>query len=159
MQMSQADRLSAIAFAALGLAMAMGGYTMERLEIRQIHPGSIPGLVPMVLGVLMVVCAVLLWRDAARSDPQARILTGGSWVRLGLTAGICLIYAVVLIGWLPFMWATALFVFAFAAVFGWPEGAGGRQRVRALCGAAILAVGAAWGTALLFAELFLVRLP
>lgn len=159
MQMSLADRLSAIVFAALGLAMAIGGYTMERLEIRRIHPGSIPGLVPMILGVLMVICAVLLWRIATRNDPEARILTGGSWIRLALTAGICLVYAVVLIGWLPFLWSTVLFVFAFAAIFSWPEEAAGRQQIKALGGAAMLAVATAWGTSLLFSEIFLVRLP
>ena len=161
MQMSFADRLTAIVLAALGLSMAFGGYTMDRLEIRGIHPGSIPGLVPMILGVLMVICAVLLWRDATRNPRTegASILTEGSWIRLGLTAGTCLVYALVLIGWLPFLWSTAIFVFAFTAIFSWPSEADNRQRLMALGGAAVLGLATAWGTSLLFSEIFLVRLP
>ena len=55
-----ADRLTAVAFFALGAAMAWGGFVMDRLEIRHIHPASIPGLVPMVLGGALMICAVLL---------------------------------------------------------------------------------------------------
>ena len=161
MQMSLADRLTAIVLAALGLSMALGGYTMDRLEIRGIHPGSIPGLVPMILGVLMVICAVLLWRDATpnRRTEGINALTDGSWTRLGLTAGTCLVYALVLIGWLPFLWSTAIFVFAFAGIFSWPVEADARRRTKALGGAAVLGLATAWGTSLLFSEVFLVRLP
>jgi hypothetical protein len=35
--MVMADRASAIIFCALGMAILVGGYTMDRLEIRQIH--------------------------------------------------------------------------------------------------------------------------
>ena len=37
-----ADRLTAIVLFGLGLAMAWGGFEMDRLEIRRIHPSSIP---------------------------------------------------------------------------------------------------------------------
>jgi hypothetical protein len=45
-----ADRLTSLVLFSLGVAMLIGGYTMDRLEIRHIHPASIPGLVPMILG-------------------------------------------------------------------------------------------------------------
>lgn len=161
MQMSLADRITAVALAALGLSMTVGGWRMDRLEIRQIHPASIPGLVPMMLGALMVFCAALLWRDATRNQETAAasILTNGSWARLGLTAFACLFYALVLVGWLPYMWATALFVFAFATIFAWPEGGGRPRQIRALAAAALLALATAAGSAYLFSEIFLVRLP
>ena len=47
MTMAMADRLTAGLLFLLGLALLVGGYTMDRLEIRQIHPASIPGLVPI----------------------------------------------------------------------------------------------------------------
>ena len=56
MQMAKADRVTAIVFLALGLAMLVGGWQMDRLEIRQIHPASIPGLLPMILGGLLALC-------------------------------------------------------------------------------------------------------
>ncbi len=159
MQMTLADRLTAIVLGALGFSMAVGGYRMDRLEFRQIHPASIPGLVPMILGVLMVVCALFLWREAVRAHDEDKILSDGSWTRLGLTAASCLIYALVLVGWLPFIWSTGLFVFAFTAIFGWPQMQETNARLKSLGGAAILAVFTALGTSILFAEVFLVRLP
>ena len=42
MRMAQADRIAAVVFLALGLAMLAGGWTMDRLEARRIHPASIP---------------------------------------------------------------------------------------------------------------------
>ncbi|MBD3625750.1 MAG: hypothetical protein HUJ24_10345, partial [Rhodobacteraceae bacterium] len=39
-----ADRVTAAVLFALGAGMSYGGYVMDRLEIRQIHPASIPGL-------------------------------------------------------------------------------------------------------------------
>ncbi len=161
MTMSQADRLTAIVLAALGLAMAVGGYTMDRLEIRQIHPASIPGLVPMILGVLMVICAALLFRDGARaaSEESSSVFASGSWMRLGLTAALTLAYAIVLLGWLPYFWATVVFVFAFAALFSWPAEGSTRARLICLGSAALLALAASWGTTALFSEVFLVRLP
>ena len=159
MLMSTADRATAIVLAALGLAMAVGGYRMDRLEIRQIHPASIPGLVPMILGVLMVLCAALLWRAAAQGEAEDAAFVGGSWTRLGTTAAICLTYALVLVGWLPFFWATAIFVAGFAAVFAWPEDGGRSRRIRSLAFAAVLGIGIAAATSVLFAEVFLVRLP
>ena len=55
-----ADRITAATLFALGAAMTWGGFVMDRLEIRQIHPASIPGLVPMILGAAMMLCATLL---------------------------------------------------------------------------------------------------
>ena len=48
MKMAMADRLTAIVLLVIGLALLVGGWTMDRLEVRQIHPASIPGLVPMI---------------------------------------------------------------------------------------------------------------
>lgn len=161
MQMAKADRVTAIVFLALGLAMLVGGWQMDRLEIRQIHPASIPGLLPMILGGLLALCAVLLWRtSSASSGPgSARVMSGGSWVRLGLTTGLCVIYALGLIGTLSYFWATAIFTFAFSLIFSFPVDGTPRARGFSVASCAVLAFGVAFGSALLFEELFLVRLP
>ena len=62
----RADQVAAVVFFLLGMAMLVGGYTMDRLEIRQIHPASIPGLVPMILGAVMMFCASFLYANARR---------------------------------------------------------------------------------------------
>ncbi|TNF17237.1 MAG: hypothetical protein EP318_21875 [Rhodobacteraceae bacterium] len=161
MHMALADRLTAILLFLLGLALLAGGYTMDRLEIRQIHPASIPGLVPMILGVLLALCAVLLFRSSYK--PEARnaelVLSGGSWARLGLTTAISTLYALGLVGWLPYAWATFVFATGFTLVFSFPVAGQRRAQLVAVAGALALGAGVALGTALLFEKLFLVRLP
>lgn len=161
MTMALADRLTAVLLFLLGLALLGGGYTMDRLEIRQIHPASIPGLVPMILGVLLALCAALLFHASfrARAEGEALVLRGGSWVRLGLTAAICVLYALGLVGSLPYTWATFLFASAFALLFSFPLNGTRRAQVISVLSALALGAGVAFGSALLFAELFLVRLP
>jgi len=161
MRMALADRLTAIVLFALGLALLAGGWTMDRLEIRQIHPASIPGLVPMILGVLLAICAVLLFR-ASFTDTErgaAGVLTDGSWTRLGLTTLLCVGYALGLVGWLSYFWATAIFTFAFALVFSFPVDGTAKAKAISLGGSLALGLAVAYGSSLLFRELFLVRLP
>lgn len=161
MQMALVDRVTAVIFFALGLALLVGGWTMDRLEIRQIHPASIPGLVPIILGTLLAFCAVLLFLSSFKATEQedARFMADGSWGRLGLTAFICTAYALGLVGWLSYFWATAIFTFAFALVFSFPVDGEVRDRAMSVAGAAALAVAVALGSSVLFRELFLVRLP
>ena len=161
MRMATADRLTASVLLVLGVAMSVGGYTMDRLEIRQIHPASIPGLVPMILGALMAVCAFLLWFSAREGDERgaAPFMTGGSWTRLGITTGLCTVYAVVLVGWIPFVWATFLFITAFALNFALPGAPPGRGRKVAAGTSVALGIGMAFAISILFEQVFLVRLP
>lgn len=161
MTMALADRLTACLLFMLGLALLAGGYTMDRLEIRQIHPASIPGLVPMILGVLLALCAALLFRSSCR-DAEGNgtmVLSGGSWARLGITAAICTIYALGLVGWLSYFWATFVFASCFALLFSFPTGGDRRAQALATLSALVLGGAVALGSSLLFRELFLVRLP
>lgn len=161
MRMAQADRFMAVAFFALGIATLVGGWTMDRLEIRRIHPASLPGLVPIILGVLLALCAVLLWWQSREQHERndAPFLQGGSWSRLGMTALLCVIYALVLVGWLPFFWATTVFVAAFTGIFSWPVDAAVPKKLLTLALVLGFGVLAASLTSLLFEKLFLVRLP
>lgn len=161
MRMALADRLSAIVFFALGLALLVGGWTMDRLEIRQIHPASIPGLVPIILGILLALCAVLLFRSsyANAGDGEPELIHLGSWTRLALTAVLCTGYALGLVGWLSYFWATAIFTFAFSLVFSYPVDGDQRAKIIAVAGALVLGLAVSFGSSVLFRELFLVRLP
>lgn len=161
MRMFHADRVTAVLLLALGVSMGVGGWTMDRLEFRNIHPGSIPGLVPMILGGLLALCAVLLWHasthDAARAAEP--VFSTGSWGRLSITGALCIFYALVLVGWLPFLWATALFVTAFGLIFSWPTQGDRRTQLVTAATVCVVGFGMAVATSLLFEKLFLVRLP
>ena len=161
MRMALADRFSAIVFFTLGIALLIGGWTMDRLEIRHIHPASIPGLVPIILGILLALCAVLLFYSsfAKAGHEQAEVIQAGSWTRLVMTASLCTVYALGLIGWLSYFWATAVFTFAFSLAFSFPVNGDHKAKAVAVMGALILGSSVAFGSSLLFRELFLVRLP
>ena len=158
--MARADLWTGAVLLALALATIVGAWTMDRLEVRRIHPLSVPGLVPGLLGVALAVCAVVLIVGAARKggpSPFAGV-ERGAMARLLACLGLTLAYPLVLVGTLAFWLATALFVSAFVALFEWrarpPSG-----HVWALGIAAVMGLIAGPLTAYVFQELFLVRLP
>lgn len=156
--MKRADMITSVVLAAIGLSMLVGGFTMDRLEVRRIHPASIPGLVPMVLGVLLFLCAVLLYRSA-KSGPDDETFELGDQKRLWGTGALCLIYSVGLVGHVPFYVATFCFVAAFVALFTRKAGASGRETLKWV--AVSIGTGAIASTVIsnLFEHGFLVRLP
>lgn len=164
----RADLVTAVLLVCFGLGVVEEAWRMPRLEERQINPLTVPGLVPGLLGaVLAVMGAILLVRSVyaggLRAGPGGDAADGdaerGSWPRTLLTAVLCLVYAAGLVGHVDFRVATALFVFAFVVVFEWTPGAAPIRRGRAIAVAAVLAVLVALAVALVFQELFLVRLP
>jgi putative tricarboxylic transport membrane protein len=163
-----ADRVTAGVLFLLGLSMAWGGWTMDRLEIRQIHPASIPGLVPMILGVILMICAVLLFLSARQTQAaeraEAEATPGettdpGNWRDFGVTAGWSCIYALLLVGTLPFALATAIYVLVFVAWFGWRPGEPGAARLKRGLFLLVYSVVFALAVSALFRYGFLVRLP
>lgn len=155
-----ADRVAALVFFALGAAMAWGGYAMDRLEIRQIHPASIPGLVPMILGLALMVCAVMLALGASKAHDGPPRDPDVAWRDLFVALGLCCFYALGLVGSIPFAAATALFVAAFSGWFLWPPAeAGTAARLRIAVAVAVFGIVVAAATSALFRYGFLVRLP
>jgi uncharacterized membrane protein len=72
---------------------------------------------------------------------------------------LCLVFAVGLVGRLPFWLAAAIFVFAFTTLFEWQGGAALRERLRRLAIAAALGIGTGVLVTVVFQRGFLVRLP
>lgn len=142
--------------AAQGVAWAFGGglivyasWTMDRLERHGAALYTAPGLVPGLLGLVLVVLGVALAlrkRGISASSPAIR------WGNTPLVLALCLGYAIGLIGRMPFWLATFVFVTAFIAIFEYPSRR--RMALAPLYGAATsLAVSN------LFEAVFLVRLP
>ncbi len=142
--------------AAQGVAWALGGglivyasWTMDRLERHGAALYTAPGLVPGLLGLVLVVLGVALAlrkRGISACSPAIR------WGNTPLVLALCLGYAIGLIGRMPFWLATFVFVTAFIAIFEYPSRR--RMALAPLYGAATsLAVSN------LFEAVFLVRLP
>lgn len=163
-----ADFISGVVFVLLGVAVFYLSWTMPRLEARNIHPMTIPGLVPMGLGFALTVLGGLLAFKARHGITEGfrgllAILTTIEAARVGAALGLFVIFTLVLIGWLPFWAAAMLFIFAFVITM---EGLLAHRPFEkptawrdAIVWGAITAVMAGAGIYYLFSELLLVRLP
>ena len=157
-----ADLVWSLLWIAVGAAMFVGGFTMDRLEGQHINPYTAPGLVPALLGIgIFVLGAILLARSVRhQASAHARDVTHASTGRLALAAALCIAYAAGLVGrGVPFWLATAAFVFAAILAFRWPELKAHGQLAKGAAVAAACAIGTAAAVTLVFQELFLVRLP
>lgn len=162
-----ADLVTGLVLLALGLATTVESYRMPRLEERSIDPWTVPGLVPGFLGVIIAVLGLALaLRSLAAGGLTAPSHTGidVAEVRAGrfrffLCLVLCIVYAVGLVGRVPFWLATGLFVFVFIAAFEWNSCDDSRARTVKLVIAAVIAAAAATIVPFVFETLFLVRLP
>ena len=157
------NRLSRSVLCLLGLAMAWGGFEMDRLEIRRIHPASIPGLVPMILGVCMVICSIFLglgtMSEPDSDAPKQEKMNRGNWFDFTFAAGWSIVFAVLLVGRVPFMAAAAVYIAVFAAWYLWPQQTEQAGRLKMVSLVVLYAGLVAIGISALFQYGFLVRLP
>jgi hypothetical protein len=163
--MIRADFLTGLVFVALGLAAAVESLRMPRFEERSVDPYTVPGLVPGILGVIILILGAVLVVRSARAGGWRRAGGGTSWMqdagvrRLLLAVGLCLGYAALLVGRLPFWLATFLFVAGFVTLFEWPLARTVAERSRRLLFAALFAAAVSAAVTFVFRDLFLVRLP
>jgi Tripartite tricarboxylate transporter TctB family len=153
------DRLFGAGWCALGTAVLAASWRMDRLEGLHINPWSVPGLLPGLLGALMILFgAALFLRGPGANDGRKASGTGRTWLALLLCVG----FAAGLLGHgLPFWLTAAGFMFVAILSFRWLDReaeAPGSLRRLALESAAI-AIAASVAISLLFQEVFLVRLP
>ncbi|KKB76283.1 hypothetical protein VW29_20310 [Devosia limi DSM 17137] len=163
--MTRADLLMAIVFIILSAAVLYGSWTMDRLEVRRIHPMTVPGLVPGMLGAALLVCGIVLairslrlpapngWADLAAA------ITSGAAGRAAAVLALALVYTLVLVGRVPFWLATGLFVFAFILLFEVWLATPRRALRQSLPWAIGLAIATAGIVTFVFERAFLVRLP
>ncbi|MCB2023688.1 MAG: tripartite tricarboxylate transporter TctB family protein [Burkholderiaceae bacterium] len=162
------DLRDAVGWAALGLATLIGSIRMDRLEQQHINPVTVPGLLPGLLGLAMLllglVLAVRSWRRGAllQATPMPDPLAREQRKRVMVATALCLGYAVVLVGHgLPFWLASSIYVTASILVFQRlsPDPAQRRLSGRVIAQALVIGILASVVTWLVFERVFLVRLP
>ena len=57
---ARGDLTDAACWIALGIAILVGSITMDRLEQQHINPYTVPGLLPGLLGIMMIVLGGIL---------------------------------------------------------------------------------------------------
>ncbi len=151
----RADLAWSAAWLALSTAILVASWTMDRLERLGAKlygaPGLVPGLLGMVLLVLSLALAVRAIRQGAFHRGQPFTLDT-AWKGTALVLALCFGYAAGLVGRVPFWLATFIFVTAFIAVFEYPAR---RRMALAPAYAAATSLAVTW----LFESVFLVRLP
>ena len=164
-RMSRADLITAVVLVVLGVAILYGSWTMPRLEARRIHPATIPGLVPGLLSIALIICGGLLGLRSIRTPSpggwaslRAALFSAETARALAVTA-LILVFTLGLVGRMPFWAASAIFIFAFVMMFElWLTDAPHRLPVSLAWAAALAAIVSAavfW----VFQYQFLVRLP
>lgn len=163
--MIKADLLAGLFFIVLGLAVFYGAWTMDRLEIRRIHPMTVPGLVPGMLALALTICGGILAFRSLRTPAEGgwQQLSGAVFsvaaARAATVMLLALIYTLGLVGTLPFWAATGLFVFTFIMVFECWLSEPRKPWLKSLPWALGLAIVTATVVTLVFERAFLVRLP
>lgn len=150
---ARVDLAWSAAWISLGAAIVIGSWTMDRLERYGATYYSAPGLVPGVLGLVILMLGVLL---AVRAVREGALRSGSpkpwSWGNTPWVLALCLGYAVGLVGHLPFWLATFLFVTVFIAIFE-------ERTQRRLLMAPVYGAATSLAVTYLFEAVFLVRLP
>ncbi len=161
------DRLDAALFAVSGVVILVASWRMERLTDRGIEAWSAPGLMPGLLGALMLLLAlVMAWRARRGTESAAAAAGSDEPPASGGAAGtvlallLCVAFAGFTLGhgW-PFAVEGAVFIFVFTSCFSWSEWRAQGRLARGLAQTAAVASAASTLIAWLFESVFLVRLP
>jgi hypothetical protein len=168
---ARADFYGGLFWIALGAAIVAGSWNMDRLERQGVSFYTAPGLVPGILGLLLVICGFVLagramregaLRDGAlgRAQRPALLLNRDTLRRTGIALLLTIGFAAGLVGHgVPFAVAASIFLFLQISVLQYPERRAKNEVGRGLLAAAAVAVGAAITISLLFQYVFLIRLP
>lgn len=164
----RADFKDAVGWLAFGVAVLVGSITMDRLEQQNINPVTVPGLLPGLLGIAMILLGLVLglrsWRRGAftQSVAPATAHEREERKRVWIAVALCTGYGVVLVGHgIPFWLASTIYVIASILVFQRLSADPAERRIdlRSVIKAVVIAVAASVVTWLVFERLFLVRLP
>ena len=157
---ARSDMLGGAGWAAFGLLIVAESLRMDRFTAMGATLYTMPGLVPGILGSLLMVLGTWLgvrgyrrWRlqRGTGADTATPLLNR----RIATMLVATLVYSIGLIGRVPFMLATALFVTVFVYFFTPAEASPTRRAVVAVLAGSITALV----VVLVFERIFLVRLP
>jgi uncharacterized membrane protein len=164
----RSDFWQGIGWVVLGLAVLVGSVTMDRLESQHINPYTIPGLLPGLLAIaMMLLGGVLAVRSYERGAfTQAREPftehQRETRKRVWTVIALCAAYSVVLIGHgLPYWLGSTIFVTGAILIMQRMNRDPEEKRLSPRLWLKAIAIGviASIVTQIVFQELFLVRLP
>lgn len=168
-KMVKKDFITSIVLIAFSLSVVVLSYTMPRLERRGIDPFSAPGVVPGMIGLVLLCLALILFVRSVRQGGYRLFSTGivspdepvhnGAFLRVGLTLTVSLVYAVGLLGRMNYSISTALYILVFICLFEYQPGQGLLKQRKMFFFALLQAAVASLLITVIFQKLFLVDLP
>ncbi len=158
------DLISGLVVSVVGTAGFVEALRMPRFEARNADPFTVPGLTPDIVCLVIAVLGVMLVLRALAGRGSAEPLPIGVWPegsvkRTLFTIATVAVYGGALFGRIPFLAATALFVFVFTVGAEWlnPQR---RMGLPVLAGWALaLSLVAAFVIHYVFTAVFHIRLP
>jgi drug/metabolite transporter (DMT)-like permease len=164
----RSDLKDGIGWIVLGIAILVASLRMDRLEQQHINPYTVPGLLPGLLGIAMILLGGVLslrsWRRGALAHglPPLTADEREQRKRIWIVTGLCMLYGVVLVGHGPPFWlGSAVFVTGSILLLQWMSRDPVERQLTPKAWAKAIVIGLATGgvTHLVFQELFLVHLP
>jgi hypothetical protein len=165
---ARSDFFGGLVWMGLGLAILIGSITMDRLEAQGVNPYTIPGLMPGLLGIAMLILGSLLafrsWKMGLppSSQPTTASERWSHYRHLALVLALCLTFGVILVGHgVPFWLASAMFVSTAIPCLQGPQRrkAGLSLTWRSIGVALAIGLGAGGVITMVFQKIFLVHLP
>jgi len=166
--MARADFVTSIVLVAFGIAVLIMSLHMPTYAARGVNPYSAPGIVPGFLGAIIALFGLILFLRSIRRKGYALGINGRTirvfftsqhTVRLVTTIVISVLYAMVLLGRVPYAIATGVYVLVFVVLFEYQWKTPLRSQWKVILFALIVAVGTAALVTVVFQYLFLVSLP
>lgn len=166
--MPKADFISSLVLLGFSLSVVVMSINMPRLENREVNPLSVPGIVPGFLGVVIGIFALIMLVRSIRqrgyileinAEKTRAFFIKDSILRAIGTIALTLVYAWGLVGRLPYLLATFLFVFAFIGIFEYEKNDPPKRKKKKLLIAALMAIISSAIVTAVFRYLFLVSLP
>jgi len=164
----RADLKDAAGWMLLGIAALVGSWRMERLESQNINPYTVPGLLPGLLGLAMLLLGAVLglraWRagGATQAEPLPTADQREQRKRVLIAIALCCGYAVVLVGHgIPFWIASSIYVTGSILLFQRLHRDPQERILTPRSWAKALAIGIISSVTiwLVFERVFLVRMP
>jgi hypothetical protein len=160
---ARADLVSALLWMAFGGAVTVGAWRMDRLEHLHINRYEAPGLVPGILGAVVLLLGIILALRAVRRGALKPVAAASreGWGRMAVIIAAMLTYSVLLVGRGPPFWlSTAAFVTLFIFFFDrGRQSALGRSTARQALLALAFGIATSAVVSLAFEHIFYVRLP
>ena len=166
--MPRADFITSIILVVVGVATVWNSLEMPRYEDQGGSFLDSPGIVPAILGVLLVALSLVVFIRALvrkgyllgiNGPTLAAVLKDTMTVRMLVTIGFGVVYGLFLMRWLHFIASTLIFVFVFIVVFEYDLKKPLAAQWKVPVFAAIVSVATTAGVFAAFQYLFLVNMP